>query len=147
MASSCRRKAKLLGWLCCGVFATVLVDGCGPPLTQPSSLNITGRWITSDSIGPISNLQVTISQRSDGTLGGQWSGKSFPPDAPCPPQLGATPSGPVSGSNTVLGVQFSLLGAGDFEGQAIDSKTLKGGFESCGSTYATLFSLAGPVPP
>jgi hypothetical protein len=89
---------------------------------------------------------VDITQQPDGTLNGEWTGKAFPPDAACPPGLGSNPTGPVNGSNTILEVQFSLLGAGDFQGQVLDSKTLKGSFESCGS-YEIMFSLVGPVPP
>ena len=147
MADRCRGKTKLAGWLWRASLVIALVESCGPPLTQPSSQDISGRWTTSDPIGPLSDVQVTITQRLGGTLSGQWSGKFFPADAACPPGLGSNPTGSVNGTNTVLEVRFSLLGAGDFDGQAIDSKTLKGSFISCGNAYPVIFSLVGPVPP
>jgi hypothetical protein len=147
MASRCRRKNQIPGSLCHASFVIALVVSCGPPLTQPSSQDISGRWTTSDPIGPLSDVQVTITQRPDGTLSGQWSGKVSPADAACPPGLGSDPTGPVNGTNTILEVRLSLLGAGDFDGQAVDSKTLKGSFVSCGNAYAISFSLVGPVPP
>jgi hypothetical protein len=145
MASWRRRKMKIPAFLCCASLAIVLLGNCGPPLTQASSLDISGRWITSDSIGPLSNVQLTITQQS-GVLSGTWSAKVFPVDAPCPPGLGTSPAGPLSGTNTVLEVRFSLLGAGDFEGQAIDTKTIKGSVQSCGTDYPIVFSLVPPPP-
>jgi hypothetical protein len=123
-----------------------LTGSCGPELTQPSSLNITGVWMSSDQVGPLSDIHVSVNQHPDGTLQGSWSGKAFPSDAACPPGLGSAPTGPVSGANTVLQVQLSLLGAGDFDGQATDDSTLQGSFESCGTTYPLRFSLVGLLP-
>ena len=138
---------KLPGWFCRSLLVIAVVESCGPPLTQPSSLDISGRWATTDAIGPLSDVQISITQQPDGTVSGQWSGKMFPANAPCPPGLGTNPTGPVNGTNTVLEVRLSLLGAGDFDGQAIDSKTLKGSFISCSNAYAIVFSFVGPLPP
>jgi hypothetical protein len=138
---------KLRGWFCRSLLVIAVVEGCGPPLTQPSSLDITGRWATTDAIGPLSDVEVSITQRPDGTVSGHWSGKILPANATCPPGLSAGPTGPVEGTNTVLEVRLSLLGAGDFEGQAIDSKTLKGSFVSCSNAYAIVFSFVGPLSP
>jgi hypothetical protein len=134
------------GWLCRSLLVIAVINACGPSLTQPSSLDIGGRWATTDAIGPLSDVEMSITQRPDGTVSGQWSAKMFPENAPCPPGLGANPTGPVNGTNTVLAVRLSLLGAGDFDGQAIDSRTLKGSFVSC-STSAIVFSFVGPLPP
>jgi hypothetical protein len=98
-------------------------------------------------VGPLSGLVVDLTQAANGTLSGQWSAQVSPPNPACPPGLGSNPTGSVSGSNTVLEVRLSLLGAGDFDGQLIDSHTLSGAFVSCESGYAVTFSLAGPVPP
>lgn len=136
---------KVLGWI--RPWALILAFiACGPPLTQPSSLDLTGRWTSADHIGPVFNLEVVIRQNPDGTMTGTWAGDVSPPQPACPPDLGASPVGTVSGSNTVVGVLFSLLGIGDFQGQAVDSTTLKGSFESCGSTYSVTLSLVGPPP-
>lgn len=90
-------------------------------------------------------MELVVTQQADGTVTGSWSGKASPPNAPCPPGIGATPSGPVNGTNTVLQVHLSVVGAGDFYGQIADTKTLEGGFVSCGGTYPIIFSLAGPL--
>jgi hypothetical protein len=137
---------KLPEWLCRSLIVIAVIANCGPPLTQPSSQDISGRWVTTDVIGPLSDVEMNITQRPDGTVSGQWSAKVLPTNAPCPPGLGANPTGPVNGTNTVLEVRLSLLGAGDFDGQAIAGQTLKGSFVSC-STYAVVFSFVGPLPP
>jgi hypothetical protein len=141
------RRIALPRWLCLLLLVITVADGCGPSLTQPSSVNITGRWATTDAIGPLSDVEMSVTQLPDGTVSGQWSAIMFPPNAPCPPGLGTNPMGPVNGTNTVLAVRLSLLGAGDFDGQAIDGKTLQGSFVSCSSVYPIVFSFVGPLPP
>jgi hypothetical protein len=117
---------------------------CGPELDEPSSRNISGHWISSDRAGSLSGLSLDITQQPDGTLVGRWSGV-FAIGAQCPPGLGSNPTGPLNGANTSLSVRFSMLGAGDFEGQAVDANTLRGGLISCGSSYAVAFSAAAPI--
>jgi hypothetical protein len=120
--------------------------GCGPELTQPGTTNLTGLWISTDLIGPVSNIQVNVTQHADGTLEGRWSGKSSNPNAVCPPELGLNPTNTISGTNTVLEVQFDLLGVGSFAGQATDNATLRGSLQSCGQIYPIRFSLASSPP-
>jgi hypothetical protein len=136
---------KVLGWIPPWALVVVFAS-CGPPLTQPSSLNLTGRWTSADHIGPVFDLEVIIRQNPDGTITGTWASDVSPPHPPCPPDVSDRGVGTVDGSNTVVGVQFSLVGAGDFQGQAIDSATMKGSFQSCGNTYVVTWSLAGPAP-
>jgi hypothetical protein len=57
-----------------------------------------------------------------------------------------TATGPVTGSNTVLEVQFALVGAGDFQGQETDTDTIQGSIVTCGIVAPIRFSRAGPVP-
>jgi hypothetical protein len=121
--------------------------GCGPELNEPSSVNIGGRWTSTDKVGPLSGFVIDLTQASNGTVSGQWTAQVSPPNPACPPGLGSNPTGPVSGANTVLEVSLSLLGAGDFDGQLTDSHSVTGTFVSCGIGYAVTFSLAGPVPP
>lgn len=128
-----------------GYLVLALTAGCGPPLTDPSSVNISGRWTSADHIGRVSDIVIDITQQSDGTIAGKWTAKSNPAVVDCPPGLGSNPTGPVSGTNTVLQVSMAILGVGDFRGQAIDGKTLKGNFVSC-AIYAATFSYVGPVP-
>ncbi|MGZ3573065.1 MAG: hypothetical protein ACXWND_13905, partial [Gemmatimonadaceae bacterium] len=137
--------ARIPGWFWASTLSLALV-ACGPPLSEPSSHDISGRWVTSAVIGPLTQIQIDITQNADGTLEGQWSGKTSSPDAPCPPELGSSPTGPVNGTNTVLEIRFEVLGAGDFQGQLADDQTLRGSFRSCGGFYAVSFALVGPVP-
>ena len=138
---------KLPGWLCRSLLVIAVVEACGPSLTQPSSLDLSGRWATPDAIGPLSDVEMSIRQRPDGTVSGQWSAKIFPANAPCPPGLGSNPTGPLTGTNTVLEVRLAFLGAGDFDGQTTDGKTLRGSFVSCSSALIIVFSFVGPLPP
>jgi hypothetical protein len=127
-----------------GLLLFPLTGACGPELDEPSSRNITGHWVASAPVGALSAIEVDVTQQPTGKLTGDWSGK-FATSATCPPGLGSDPTGPVNGTNTSLLVRFSLLGAGDFEGQAIDSETLRGGLFSCGHVYPIEFTLAGAV--
>jgi hypothetical protein len=90
-------------------------------------------------VGPVSKISMDIVQNSDGTVTGNWSGTTVP--AACPPELNATPAGPVNGTNTVLDVRLALAGVGDFSGQLIDRSSLKGSLQSCGLIYPIIFSL------
>ena len=142
-------KREFSVWL--GCLALIVVStSCGPALTEPSAINISGRWSTSDAIGPLTVLQLDLAQNSDGTVQGHWSG-SVPPakDGQCPFAAGADLSdlsGPVSGTNTVLALNLSIQGTGDFQGQALQDRTLRGSVFSCGIFYRVTFTLVGPVP-
>lgn len=119
---------------------------CGPELTDPASTNITGRWTSSGAIGPLSDISMNLAQETDGSVSGQWSGIGSPPNPVCPPGLGSAPVGTVSGSNTVLEVRLSLLGAGVFAGQVGDDDTLRGSFIACEIPYPVTFSRESPAP-
>ena len=119
---------------------------CGPPLTDPSSLNITGSWTTSDNVGPLHDIVMNIIQIADGTIKGDWSGTLIPPDAACPAGLPASPSGPVTGSYNVVGIGLNVLGIGFFHGQKISPTEMRGDFQSCGSFYSVTFTLTSPIP-
>jgi hypothetical protein len=141
------RRMKIRWWPCRSLTIVAVVVSCGPSLTKPSSQSVSGRWAATDPVGPLSVVELTISQQPDGVVSGQWSANVFPPDPPCPPGLGPNPTGSVAGTNTVLEVRLSLLGAGDFDGQVTDSNTLEGSFTSCEKIYAIVFSFVGPLPP
>lgn len=135
--------AKISGTLLLSALLGML--SCGPPLTQPSSVNLTDLWQSTDHIGPVFNIRMDVNQARDGTVSGQWSGMVTPPLPTCPSDLNTTAKGPVSGTNTVLAVQLSLLGVGDFQGQVIDAATLRGSLESCSHRYPVTFSRVGPA--
>lgn len=140
------RRIKLSPRLCRSFLVIAGLASCGPPLTDPSSQNLSGRWVTTDGIGPLYNVAMIITQRTDGTISGTWTANVSPPHPFCPPGLGNPTDGTLTGANTVLEVRLALLGAGDFAGQAIDSKTIKGSFVSCDIVYAVRFSFVGPAP-
>jgi hypothetical protein len=117
---------------------------CGPELDAPSSEDISGHWSASTALGALSAVEMDLTQQANGTITGDWSGK-FSTSGKCPPGLGSDPTGPVKGSNTSLLVRFSLLGAGDFEGQVIDRNTLRGGFASCSRVFPIEFVLTPTV--
>lgn len=114
---------------------------CGPPLTDPSPENITGHWSTADHIGPVYDVVMNIQQFSDGNVSGDWSGKVSPVNVDCPPGLGATPTGPVGGTHTIVGISLAVLGIGDFKGQKISSSSFRGTVFSCGIFYNVTFTL------
>src|SRR5436305_1591242 len=86
------------------------VASCGPALTDPSPESITGHWTAAESVGPIQNLVMDLTQAGDGSVSGTWSGKVTAKNVICPPELGTAPSGPVSGNHTVIGITLSVLG-------------------------------------
>jgi hypothetical protein len=124
----------------------VVFAACGPPLTEPSAVDLTGRWTSVDHVGPVFNFEMIIHQSSDGTIVGTYSSDVSPPHPPCPPDISDKAVGTVDGNNAIIGVQLSLKGVGDFQGQVVSDSTLRGSFQSCGNDYAVTFSLAGPAP-
>jgi hypothetical protein len=115
-------------------------------LSEPSPLNLSGRWTSTDPLGTLSNLEVIINQTPDGMLTGTWSSDVSPPHPSCPPDVSDKGAGTIGGSNTVVGVQFALLGAGDFQGQIVDSAHMRGSLMSCGVIWTVSFSRSGLAP-
>ncbi|MGI8401289.1 MAG: hypothetical protein ACR2NS_06750 [Gemmatimonadaceae bacterium] len=109
-------------------------------------MNITGNWASNDAIAAIHDVHLELTQGLDGTVNGHWSAENSSPDAPCPPSLGSTPAGALNGRHTILQVQLSLVGLGDFAGQAIDGQVLKGSLETCGQVYPMIFTLQATGP-
>jgi hypothetical protein len=137
--------ASLLGQL--RVWTLVFfVAGCGPPLTQPSSRDITGQWASTDRVFTLFDITLDLTQNSDGTVTGTWSSKVEPPHPACPPDLGDPATGPVQGTNTVLSAQFGLIGAGDFQGQRTGATTLRGSLVSCGGIFPITFTRVSTTP-
>src|SRR5437899_2074574 len=105
-------------------FVLVLLVGCGPELTEPASTNVTGRWTSGATIGPLSDVTMDLQQRSEGEVEGHWMAVSSDPNPRCTPDLALSTTGPLTGSNKVVGLQLAFLGAGDFNGQVRDKTTL-----------------------
>ena len=112
---------------------------CGPDLTTPSRKDISGNWSSQDKVGAVSNISITLTQSADGILAGEWSGTLSPPDAPCPPDLSASPTGGVTGTNTIFEVRFDIMGVGIFQGQLVDPHTLRGSLQSCELIFSVTF--------
>jgi hypothetical protein len=129
------RARRLSVVLLCAVCAA----GCGPELTDAGTVNLTGHWVAQTPVGVLTEIQLDLTQAADGSLEGTWSGKSSRPNAPCPPDLGETPTNTASGRNTALEVDFELLGAGHFDGQITTLTTLTGSVLSCGTLYPVVF--------
>lgn len=119
---------------------------CGPSLSEPSAVSITGHWTSTDKIGPVFDIVLDMAQQGDGSVHGTWSGKVTLPSPKCPPVLTDTMKGDIGGTNTVLGVQLGFDGVGDFQGQVDERNVLTGSLLSCGGIYPITFSLAGPAP-
>jgi len=127
--------------------AVVTLASCGPPLSEPAAISVTGRWQSSNQIGALSSIGLDLTQSADGTVTGHWSANVFPPNPPCPPDLGLSPTGgTISGTHTVLELRIALLGAVGFEGQAADDRSLKGSFDSCGVLYSISFVRVSALP-
>jgi hypothetical protein len=137
---SAKRAGRFLAWS-----VVVALVACGPALSEPSSQTVSGLWASTDRIFALSNIQLDITQTSDGTITGTWSSKVSPPHPNCPPDINDVATGPVRGSYTVLGVQFGLIGAGDFQGQS-DNTTLSGSIVSCGAILPITFSRVTRAP-
>src|SRR6187549_2374124 len=76
--------------------AVVTLASCGPPLSEPASSSITGHWQSPNQIGPLSGILLDLTQNPDGTLSGRWSAKVSPPNPPCPPDLGTSPTNTIA---------------------------------------------------
>jgi hypothetical protein len=124
----------------CAFVPLLLLFDCGPALTDPAAVNITGDWGTSNRVGAVPNIQIMITQDDAGRITGQWSASIPPPMPQCPPQLLPESTGPITGTNTVLEIRLSLVGVGDFQGQWIDQNTLRGAVLSCNALYPVTFT-------
>jgi hypothetical protein len=119
----------------------VVLVTCGPPLSDPSPLNITGRWISDAQVGPITEIVMDVNQKPNGDISGNWSGKATPSGIPCWSSLGTTPSGSVAGSYTEIRIAVTVEAIGVFQGQKISPSEIRGTFDACGTVYNALFTL------
>ena len=117
---------------------------CGPELTEPGSSDLTGTWLADAPVGVIKAISLTLAQDQDGTLSGAWIGSVTPPIPSCPPELSNQPTGTVFGTNTVLEVEFEILGAGHFNGQALETGLMRGYVFSCSIYFPITFHRTGP---
>ena len=106
--------------------SALAIASCGPPLTTPSSNNISGTWVSPGPAAGMTNMSVTLTQAADGSLTGTYTATGTSPLQLCPATPPCTISSTVSGINTVLQVFFYMKDAGTFTGQVTAPGTMKG---------------------
>jgi len=113
---------------------------CGPELTEPADSNVTGAWMSPDTVDRIYNIRLDLAQDESGAVSGSWSGQADSVNGQCPADTGCAPTNDVTGSNTVLQLHLEILGAGTFTGQVIAADVFRGNFARSGSNYAIRFT-------
>ena len=116
------------------------LGACGPPLTTPSSTDISGTWISPGPAAGMTNMSITIKQAADGSLTGTYTAIGTIPLQFCPAIPPCAISGTVSGINTVLQVYFYMSDAGTFTGQVSGPATLKGAMQRISTTEPVQFT-------
>lgn len=106
-----------------------LVSACGPELTEPSSKDISGTWLSPDTAAGATNFRLQLSQADDGEIAGTWVATGVATNGACPPLLGCSPSNSVAGSNTVFQVFLDFVGLGLFSGQVEPDGRIRGSLE------------------
>lgn len=106
-----------------------LAAACGPELTEPSSTDISGTWLSADTAVLATNFRLQLAQGSDGEVSGTWSAKGVVANGACPPVLGCSPTNSIAGSNTVFQVFLDLVGLGLFTGQVESDGRLRGSLD------------------
>ena len=116
------------------------VTSCGPALTDPSSTDVSGIWVSPGPAAGMTNMSVNIVQASDGSITGTYTAIGTPGLQFCPATGTCAISGTVAGSNSVLQVFFSMSDAGSFTGQLIGGTELRGAMTRTSSTGAVQFT-------
>lgn len=135
MSSPSKSRSKLL-FLALGFLA---IASCGPPLTTPSSSDISGTWVSPGPAAGMTNMSVTLTQAADGTITGTYTANGTTPLQFCGPPPCAI-SSTVSGINTVLQVFFYMQDAGTFTGQVTGPGVMKGAMSRISTTEAVQFT-------
>jgi hypothetical protein len=120
--------------------SALALASCGPPLTTPSSTNISGTWVSPGPAAGMTNMSVTLTQAADGSLTGAYTAIGTNGLQICPATPPCAISSTVSGVNTVLQVFFNMKDAGIFTGQVIAPGVLKGAMQSTSTTEAVQFT-------
>jgi hypothetical protein len=119
--------------------SSLAMASCGPPLTTPSSTDISGTWVSPGPAAGMTNMTVTLTQAPDGSLTGTYTANGTDPLQFCGPPPCAI-SGTVTGINTVLQVFFYMTDAGTFTGQVTAPGTLKGAMQRINTTEPVQFT-------
>jgi hypothetical protein len=121
-------------------FASLAMASCGPPLTTPSSTDISGTWVSPGPAAGMTNMSITLTQAADGSLTGTYTAIGTAPLQFCPPTPPCAITSTVSGINTVLQVFFYMKDAGTFTGQVTGPGVMKGAMQRISATDAVTFT-------
>ena len=120
--------------------SALALASCGPPLTTPSSTNISGTWVSPGPAAGMTNMSVTLTQAADGSLTGTYTAIGTASLQSCPVSPPCAIAGTVSGVNTVLQVFIIMKDAGTFTGQVIATGTLKGAMQQINTVEPVQFT-------
>ena len=120
--------------------AALGLGSCGPPLTTPSSIDISGTWVSPGPAAGMTNMSITLTQATDGSLTGTYTAIGTVPLQFCPATPPCAISSGVTGVNTVLQVFFYMQDAGTFTGQVIAPGVMKGAMQRISATDAVTFT-------
>jgi len=121
-------------------FASLAMASCGPPLTTPSSTDISGTWVSPGPAAGMTNMSITLTQAADGSLTGTYTAIGTAPLQFCPATPPCAITSTVSGINTVLQVFFYMKDAGTFTGQVTGPGVMKGAMQRISATDAVTFT-------
>lgn len=99
-------------------FITMLfgASACGPDLNSPGKINVTGTWVSADTVATITAIRLRLTQAADGGITGDWTGTGSAANEYCFGRQ-CTLENIVIGGNTVVGIAIEILGGGKFTGQ------------------------------
>jgi hypothetical protein len=128
-------KARFL----CRLICLAVALACGPDLTDPAELTVSGLWSSSDTAGDLYDIRLDLVQDERGTVSGFWNSLGLEVNGQCPTDLSCAPSDSVIGSNTVLQLHLDLRGAAEFTGQVIAPNVFRGNLLRSGANHAVRF--------
>jgi hypothetical protein len=111
---------------------------CGPELTTPSSVNVSGTWFGAGPAAGLSNITMVLTQAADGYLGGTFTATGTSGPQVCPATGTCTLSSTINGANTVLQVNLVLTDAGTFTGQIVTPTHIRG---TMASSYGAIIEF------
>jgi hypothetical protein len=129
------------------VFAAFLVlsaSFCGPELTTPGSVDISGTWFGAGPAAGLSNITMVLTQTSDGHVSGTFTATGTSGPQVCPATGPCTLSSTIFGENTVLQVNLLLKDAASFTGQVITPTHLRGTMTSTDNAIIDFDLVPGP---
>lgn len=114
----------------------LLALGCSKdPKAPDATTQLTGHWITADTVEVFTGLDIRMVQKENGALSGNWVGKTRITNGRCDATFGCSPSNVVYGSNLSLRIDLEILGAGSFTGQLASKDVIQGQIIRYGTFY------------